>query len=546
MAGFACAVLLSSPASSAEKPGPRSAAVDLERYARVIHVDGARGDDVTGDGSADQPWASLPQALEEAGGATAEGRVAVLVAQGRYVQPTFVLRSHVDLFGGYARFSEPRDVYAHATVLDGEDDHRIAFGADDARIDGFHFVRGQVRGKGGALLCDGTSPVITNCIFTENRTLIPQPWAPPLLHETANDGGAVMCLNGAAPRIKHNLFYHNTTECGRGAALAADRGSAPQIVNNVFAGNRAGFDDPMRSSDGGAISFFDHSDGVITGNVIVDNAALTRNDGGGIFVALWSAPRIVDNIIAANFAGDDAGGLFIGGQEHRYDAPLDEHPPAGEYTVIVDGNVLVGNANSSANSGASRITMEARVRLTNNIITENEGGLYLQRSEVAANNNTVWQDWRFVEDKASLGPSRFTGNILKGPARLDDVRAGFENNMLDVSSIDGKDNAPVSDIFRDDGVNGDLVDLHFDPTTFTTVLTTKAALPAGADYAGRVVRLSDSETGGQWRVIQRAAGREIVLWGRLDAVTAAPRHFFILRTFTPKPEAPPGLGAGAR
>src|SRR5690606_28239907 len=105
----------------------------------------------------------------------------------------------------------PRDVYAHATILDGEDRRRIAFGADDVRLDGLHFVRGRVRGKGGALLCDGTSPVIVNCIFRDNRTLIPEPWDPPLLHETAHDGGAVMCLNGAAPRIEHSLFAHNTT-----------------------------------------------------------------------------------------------------------------------------------------------------------------------------------------------------------------------------------------------------------------------------------------------------------------------------------------------
>jgi hypothetical protein len=34
-----------------------------------------------------------------------------------------------------------------------------------------------------------------------------------------------------------------------------------------------------------------------------------------------------------------------------------------------------------------------------------------------------------------------------------------------------------------------------------------------------------------------------VIWGRLDAVTKAPKHFEILRTFTPKPDAPAHLGA---
>ncbi len=539
------ALALGNALPATDAPGPRSSAPDLGAYARVVHVDAARGDDVTGDGSAAHPWASLPQALERAGVHAPGGRVAILLAAGRYTQPTVALRAGVDLYGGYADFSQARDVYAHPTLLDGEEDHRIAFAADDVRLDGLQFVRGRVRGKGAALLCDAVSPVIANCVFAENRTLIPEPWNPPRLHETANDGGAVMCLNGAAPRIEHSLFIHNTTECGRGAAVAADARSAPHLVGCVFTGNRAGLDDPMRSSDGGAVSFFDWSRGELTDSVVVANEALTHNDAGGVFIALWSAPRVTDNVIVANESGDDAGGFFVGGQEHRYDAPLDEYPSADDYTVVVAGNVVVGNVNASRNSGATRITMESRVHLTGNVIAENAGGLYLQRSEITADRNTVWQDWRFIEDKASLGSSTLTGNVLKGPAPAVEARATFTHNMVE-GPVKGRDNVAPADIFVDDGVSGDLVDLRYDPVTFTTVLTTRAGLPAGPDYARRVVRLSDGDKGGQWRVVQRARGTEIVVWGRLDAVTKAPRHFFILRTFTPKPDAPAGLGAPRR
>jgi len=79
--------------------------------------------------------------------------------------------------------------------------------------------------------------------------------------------------------------------------------------------------------------------------------------------------------------------------------------------------------------------------------------------------------------------------------------------------------------------------------TLTTTVTTKAPLPSGANLAGRPVRMGDGAKGGQWRVIARASGREIVLWGRLDAVTKAPKYFEILRTFTPKPGSPAGIGA---
>ena len=207
--------------AATSSPGPdATAAVDLSGYRRVLHVDRALGDDIKGDGTKAKPLASVMQALEAAGKPDASTRVAILVSQGHYAEPTFVLKSGVDLYGGFAAPGGERDTYRFPSILDGAERQRIAIGADNARLDGFRLVNGRVRGKGAALLCDGTSPTIANCVFTQNRTLVPLPWDPPLLHETAHDGGAIMCLNGAAPRIEHNLFYGNSTECGRGAALS--------------------------------------------------------------------------------------------------------------------------------------------------------------------------------------------------------------------------------------------------------------------------------------------------------------------------------------
>lgn len=525
----------------AEPPGPRSAPVDLSPYAAVYYVDQQRGDDLRGNGSKAQPWASLMTALESVGAPEATRRAAILVSQGRYSQPTFALKPHVDLFGGFAAPGAGRDVYAHATLLDGEDSVRIALGANDTRVDGFHFVRGRVRGKGAALLCDGSSPRIANCFFTRNRTLSPASWNPPLLHQRANDGGAVMCLNGAAPVIEHCYFLENTTECGRGGALACDRNAAPRITRCVFANNRAGLDDPMRSSDGGAVSIFDGSRPELVGNVVVANEALSRNDAGGIFVALWSSPRITGNVIVGNDGGDDAGGLFIGGQEHRYDAPLDPYPPAEKFRVLVERNVLVGNANSWTNSGAVRITMEARVRLRHNLIAANKGGLALERSEITAERNTVWQDWRFLEDKPTLGPSLFTGNVLKGPAGSIEANVTFSHNMVE-PKVAGAGNVEVADVFEDDDVTGDITQVRYDPLTMTTQIVTAQPLPTG-DYAGRAVMIGNGQRNGQWRVIKAASDRSLVLWGRLRAVTQPQTRFEMLRSFRLRTDAPAGLGA---
>ncbi len=528
-------------AAQGEPRGPRGEPVDLSRYSAVYYVDQQRGDDFQGNGSREQPWESLMTALESVGTAGSTQRVAVLVSHGRYAQPTFVLKPQVDLFGGFASPGGERDIYAYATQLDGEDNFRIAIGANDARVDGFHFVRGRVRGKGAALLCDGTSPVIANCVFTRNRTLAPDNWNPPLLHERANDGGAVMCLNGAAPVFENCYFFDNATECGRGGALACDRQASPRITGCVFANNRAGLDDPMRSSDGGAISIFDGSRPELVGNVVVANEALARNDAGGIFVALWSSPRIANSVIVGNEGGDDAGGLFIGGQEHRYDAPFDAFPPADKFNVIVERNVFAGNANSWTNSGALRITMEARVRLAHNIIAANKGGLALERSEITAERNTVWQDWRFLEAKLPPGSSVFTGNVLKGPAGVISTNVGFSGNMVS-ADVPGNDNVGVADIFENDGIKGDITQMRFDAASMTTHVITAQPLPAG-NLAGRVVLISNGRKIGQWRVIKEASGSSLVVWGRLRAVTKPETHFEILRTFRLRSDAPAGLGA---
>lgn len=516
--------------------------VARERYARILHV-APGGDDLKGDGTARRPLATLPEAMERAGRPAEGSRVVVLVAAGQYLQPTLALKPRVDLFGGFAPDFAQRDLALHVSSLVSPEGSRILVGADDVRVDGFHLRDARVRGKGAALLCDGVSPHVSHCVFVNNRTLTPSGWNPPFLHETANDGGAIFCVNGAAPLLAGNIFYDNATECGRGAAVAADGAAAPRLVGNVFANNRAGLTDPMRSSDGGAVSFFGGSRGEMTGNVVVANEALTRNDAGGIFVALWSAPVIRNNRVVGNESGDDAGGLFLGGQEHRYDAPLDPYPPAEAFRILVEGNWFVGNANGARNSGAMRITMETRARLVENVVTENAGGVYLQRSELELERNTIWQDWRFVEDKASLGPSQFIGNVLLGPAGPVNARVSFAGNRA-AANTPGGPHLPLPERFLEDGLSGEFSALTFDRERGVTALRTGAPLPAGVALAGRIVRVSDHPSrGGQWRVIARAGGREMVLWGRLDAVTKAPRHFEVLRSFTP---AAPEGEAGSR
>src|SRR5687768_16455000 len=111
-------------------PGPvANAPVNAQAYQKLLCVDRQRGDDIKGDGSTSRPLRSLTFALEAAGRPSANSRVAVLLSQGSYEEPTLALKPRVDLYGGFSATGGERDIHRYRTVLDGAGQNRIAFGA---------------------------------------------------------------------------------------------------------------------------------------------------------------------------------------------------------------------------------------------------------------------------------------------------------------------------------------------------------------------------------------------------------------------------------
>lgn len=512
--------------------GPLTQAVPLAEYRTVRYV-APGGSDRDGHGSKAKPWATAGYAIAQVGPASQAARAAVLVAGGTY-RESIELKPYVDLFGGYDAGNWTRDLARFASVLDGENKRRLVLGADHARIDGFTLTRGRVRGKGGAILCDRTSPTISNNTFLDNGTLAPENWKPAALHETANDGGAIAALNGAAPVIERNLFAWNRTENGRGAAIACDHEASPRILANVIVQNQTGLNDPMRSSDGGGISIYDHSNPLVRENVIAANRTWNRNDAGGIFVALWSSARIENNWILGNSASDDAGGIFIGGQKHHYGTPLDPVPPAGSFVVRLEGNTIMGNTNPTRNSGASRMAMQARVELCNNLIANNGGGLYLQSSAMVARNNTIVDDMLLLNDgKASRelpGPTVLAGNILWGKA---DVRMDVMLTKNDFRGHADGSNIDRDPMFVDDGWNGPAIALRRDPARAVTWLRLEGHNGSAA-LAGRVIRFDSF-----WTAVRSGGMNAISVWGVVpEELGEGPMRVEILPSYRLRPESP--------
>ncbi|MDE2849613.1 MAG: right-handed parallel beta-helix repeat-containing protein [Acidobacteriota bacterium] len=526
--------------------GPQTTPINLDAYTQILHVSTTTGNDATATGTTSAPYATLTAALAAAN-ANANTKTAILIAAGTYPTHNLTLPPNTDLYGGFDPTSTDdwtpnRDIQTHPTILDAQGEDRVltiaatpASAADTPanatnRLDGLHIQSGLASGPGGGILIDGASPVLTNNVFTGNATRRPADWAPKYLHETAHDGGAIYCRNGGAPVIRNNLIAENATETGRGAGIAFDHNCDGLIADNAIVGNVAGGSDAYRSSDGGGISIFNWSSPEISGNVVLGNYALNNNDGGGIFVAYWSSARVRDNIIVGNEGGDDGGGLFVGGQEHRYDRPFDPMPSAEDFFVEVTGNRFFGNTNPSRNSGALRITMESRGLVTRNVAALNSG-FYLQRSELEVTDNTILEDTILIETKEGLEPTRFSNNIVTGSFESDGTATGTGSLARDGFRDEGNE-AGLPE-FLEDAAELQVVAASYSPSRMQTHVTVAAPLPAD-DLTGRVVVSHDD-----WGVVHSASGRHLTIWGSLRFAT----ELRMLPTYRQIADSP-GFGKG--
>lgn len=473
-------------------------------YEDLVYVD-ASSDSINQDGSRESPFRKISDAIADTEGP----KKAILVASGYYEEGTIVLKEGIDLLGGFESDSWTRAIQKNMTVISGGNKNRVLIGADNCRIEGFVISNGRIEGTGGAIFCDATSPTIVNNIFKDNMTLKPTDWNPKYWHETANNGGGIHGVNGASPTISNNIFFNNSTQNGRGGAIAFDRECKVKIFNNVFVNNVSGIDDPMRSSDGGAISIFDWCDAEIIDNIFLENEARAKNDGGSVFVALWSSARIRNNLFIGSKSGDDAGALFVGGQEHRYDAPLDPIPPKERFFVTVDNNEFYGNENPTMNSGAMRFTMESRGEFTNNRLAFNNG-IYFQRSEVRVSNNIILDNFLFIETKEGLEQGVIEDNVIWGDFELT-VPVRLSGNLLREEYINSSEdvNKRVPQ-FENNGDTWQVISATTKKDGVITYLRVSNVELKKGEMIGRVLR-----SGEKWGVVRSNTKNDLEVWGNL-------------------------------
>jgi hypothetical protein len=502
-ASFSCSLLPDKKVVH-DVTGPMTTPIDFSQYGKIIYVRQIEGTTDTGKGTKDDPYTTISAALTTIDKPDSNILSAIIVSEGIY-PGTNQLKQYVHLFGGFSAVNWKRDIFRFQSILNGERKNRVVIGADNSVIDGFVISNGTIRGKGAAILCQSVSPLITNNIFVNNKSLKPIPWNPKFWHDTAHDGGAVFCGDQAHPQIKNNMFFRNRTENGRGAAIAADNQCRPQIINNVFLENHTGLDDPMRSSDGGALSIFDWCNAHVENNYFIGNKSLANNDGGAVFIALWSSALLKNNVFVENEAGDDAGAVFVGGQEHRYDSPLDSLPPAERFFVEMVGNVFMGNQNPSKNSGAMRFTMESRGSFKNNTVAHNSG-IYFQRSEALIEGNTILNNYLHVETKEGLQKCIIRNNLLWGEFDLQVETVIENNNMRELHT--GTGNISRRPKFREDVKNFYAYSVNYSRSKMTSDIFVSNGKLIPGTLIGRVIKVGD-----HWTVVRQNSVDVLTVYG---------------------------------
>lgn len=518
------------PGATVAKVGPQRAGFDTGAYQQVRYVSG-RGSDSTGDGTKAKPWKSPAKALESITDAGPQRRTAVCVDQSSFPTQSLRLKPYVDLLGGFSSKWE-RYTEKGVSVLDGQQKGRVLIGADHAMVDGFTIRGGRFAGHGGAVLCDRTSPTLSNNVFDDNATLESPTYLRGVYHQVGTEGGAIACLNYASPKILNNLFLSNSTAIGGGGAIGMRSDSVrpkeeipgPVVNGNVFIGNRSGTGDDnrdvkkrLRTSNGGAISLSNYL-AEITNNLFIGNHAGGNGDAGGIYCEYEASPRIANNHFVGNTAEDDGAAI--------YSMKLSE--------PLIEANVFAGNKAG----GTIRVSKQGRARIIGNLIYHNPGGgIYSGDSWALVEKNVIMDNgaagWGHQIQVANyLRPPMVRGNLIHGNKGMQIRAEGPEPALLEENNIQG--GYPGNGNFDANpalATESRTLECSLVPRSILgrTLVSTKERVE-GVKLLGRVVRIGE-----RWGIVGMPYEPDsaLWLWGDLKSVATS---LELLNTYLPLPK----------
>jgi len=181
---------------------------------------------------------------------------------------------------------------AEVTVVDCEHEGRALHlhGGEgrSAIVQGLTFTNGEME-RGGAVLCEGSSPTFRECVIEGNRGTL--------------EGAGIACY-GAAPLVDDCYFAGNSSEIAlygcAGGLLAAD-GSSVELMDTVFFGNG--------SDMGGALAARGGSTVALSRCLVFGNGA----DSGGALACLGGSNIAVEHCTISDNISVAGTGIFCDG-----------------------------------------------------------------------------------------------------------------------------------------------------------------------------------------------------------------------------------------
>ncbi|MHC1777735.1 MAG: right-handed parallel beta-helix repeat-containing protein [Lentimicrobium sp.] len=220
---------------------------------------------------------------------------------------------------------------------------------------------------GGAIGLWNSSPVIRNCVFSNN---------------SANWSGAISCTFGSSPDIVNCLFYGNRSLksiLDGGGAILAGADANPRLLNNTFVNNHSNF-------RGGALEIFNGSNPDLINNVFWGNTAPANSQ-----IYISSNDCNVDlkyNDIEGGEAGIGPYGLGTGVYENN----LEVDPGFADALAL---NFQLAEGSPCIDAGIPDVT-----------------GLYLPPDDLLGNVR-IWDGGSGVE-RIDIGPYEFNAPVYVG------------------------------------------------------------------------------------------------------------------------------------
>ncbi len=171
-------------------------------------------------------WGQAFQSIQEAVDA-ADVNHEIWVKQGTYwLSSQINVNKTVSIFGGFdgtETLRDQRDWKTNVTTVDGQDGRRCFYVTADATMNGLTVTHGREEdASGGGIYILGCSPTITNCVITQNTSLI--------------SGGGIYCEGSPPATISNCMIIRNTTSYGGGILNIS---SSPTITNCTISNNTA-------------------------------------------------------------------------------------------------------------------------------------------------------------------------------------------------------------------------------------------------------------------------------------------------------------------